>query len=279
MIDQRRSDVTGELAGKVAIVTGAARGIGLETARVLAGAGAKVVLADLPGSDLERAAGSVEGEVAHRAVDIADEESVRGLVDFTVETFGRLDVVDNNAARGGDPGDALVGDMSVEIWDGVFAVNARGTMLMCKHSVRAMVETGGGSIVNISSGTAQGGDDHASAYACTKAAIQTLTRYVATQYGHQGIRCNAIAPGLVRTPLLESVFPEQLAQIYVAHKLVGRMGEPRDIAELVCFLASDRSSYITGQIIAADGGFFAHLPPVPEVRRWVADMQAQAGAG
>ncbi len=254
-------------AGQGAIGTGGAGGIGRETVRVLAAAGAQVVLADLPSASLDEAAsGITEGDVAHHPVDISDEASVRTLIDFAVERFGRLDVVDNNAARGGGPADARLVEMDVEVWDATFAVNARGAMLMCKHAIPRMIETGGGSIVNISSGTAQGGDDVATAYACTKAAVDTLTRYVATQYGAGGIRCNAIAPGLVRTRLLESVLPEPILDVFVAHKPVGRIGEPRDIAELVHFLASDRSAFITGQLIGADGGYFSHLPTVPQVR-------------
>jgi NAD(P)-dependent dehydrogenase (short-subunit alcohol dehydrogenase family) len=264
--------VSGELDGKVAIVTGAAGGIGRETAKVLAAAGAKVVLADLPDTDLEDAAAAVTGEATYHPVDISDEESVRALIDFAVSRFGRLDVLDNNAARGGDPGDGPVADMEVEVWDGVFAVNARGAMLMCKHAIPRMIAGGGGSIVNISSGTAQGGDDFATAYACTKAAIQTLTMYVATQYGRNGVRCNAIAPGIIRTPLLEAAVPQPIIDVMVAQKPVGRIGEARDVAELVCFLASDRAAFITGQVIAADGGFFAHVPSLVAVRELVGRM-------
>jgi NAD(P)-dependent dehydrogenase (short-subunit alcohol dehydrogenase family) len=210
--------------------------------------------------------------VAVHAVDISDESAVEALIAFAVERFGRLDVVDNNAARQALPGDTLIATMDVELWDSVFAVNARGTMLMCKHAIPAMAANGGGAIVNIASGTATAGDDFASAYACTKAAIITLTRYVATQCAHQGIRCNAISPGLIRTPTLEGALPEAARDVFVAHKLAGRLGEPRDIAELVLFLASDRSSFITGQVVAADGGFFAHLPSVPALRSLMAQM-------
>jgi NAD(P)-dependent dehydrogenase (short-subunit alcohol dehydrogenase family) len=268
--------MSGELDGKVAIVTGAAGGIGRETSRVLAGAGAKVVLADLPEADLEGAAAAAGGEVAHHPVDISDEASVRALMQFTVKAFGRLDVIDNNATIGGSPGDGLVADLTVEVWDSTFAVNARGAMLMCKHAIPPMIEGGGGSIVNISSGTAQGGDDFATSYAASKAAVESLTRYVATQYGLQGIRCNAIAPGLVRTPLLEASLPPPIVEIFTGHKLVGRIGEPRDIAELVCFLASDRAAYITGQVIAADGGFRAHVPSLAEVRKFATQQHEES---
>jgi NAD(P)-dependent dehydrogenase (short-subunit alcohol dehydrogenase family) len=264
-----------ELSGKVAIVTGSARGIGLETATLLAGAGASVVLADLPGTALEEAAaqvGATGATVGHHVVDIADEAAVRALVAYTTDTFGRLDVLVNNAARQGLVEDADVMTQDVDIWDSVFAVNARGTMLMCKHSLAPMMKDGGGSIVNLSSGTATAGDFFATAYACTKGAISTLTKYVATQYAEGGIRCNAIAPGLVNTPALQAGMPKPMQDIFVQSKLAGRLGEPRDVAEMALFLASERSSFITGQVLHVDGGFFAHLPSTVAVRQAMAAM-------
>jgi NAD(P)-dependent dehydrogenase (short-subunit alcohol dehydrogenase family) len=259
------------LDGRVAVITGAAGGIGSETARILGERGATVVIADLPGTKMAEAAATVSGgkAVCHD-VDISDEESVKALVAFTVGEFGRVDIVDNNAA-GGLPGDIDVLSMSVDVWDAAFNTNARGDMLMIKHALPHMIENGGGSIINISSGTAQAGDMFATAYACSKAAINTLTRYVATQYGGQGIRCNAIAPGLVKTPGLEGGMPVPMQEAMVrAGKLVARLGEPRDIAQMVAFLASDASSWITGQVFPVDGGFFAHLPTVDAVRQLMA---------
>lgn len=267
--------MTPELDGKVAIVTGACGGIGLATSRVLARAGAHVVLADLPDTDLAGATAAIGAGAAHHPVDLADEASVRALIDFTVQRFGRLDVVDNNAAHT-DPTDTLVTEMTVDAWDQIFTVNARGTMLMCKHAVPQLVKGGGGAIVNISSATAHAAFDMSTAYACTKAAVETLTRYVATQYGRYGVRCNAIAPGLVRTPLLEARLPASIVEIFAAHHLSGRIGEPSDIAELVCFLASDRAAFITGQVIAADSGLLAQLPPVTQIRATVAGLQVQS---
>jgi len=266
----------GELEGKVAVITGAARGIGLETAKRLAGQGATVVLADLPGTMLEAAAAEVSspgaGRALHHVVDISDEEAVRTLVGYAVDTAGRLDVVINNAARQGLVEDADVATQDVAIWDSVFAVNARGTMLMCKHAVGPMMRGGGGSIVNISSGTAFAGDFFATAYACTKGAIVTLTKYVATQYAEGGVRCNAIAPGLVLTPALEAGMPEPMRDVFVQSKLSGRLGAPADIAEAALFLAGERSSFMTGQVLHVDGGFFAHLPTTVDEKRLLAQM-------
>jgi NAD(P)-dependent dehydrogenase (short-subunit alcohol dehydrogenase family) len=268
------SEPSRDLIGKVAIVTGATRGIGLETAHVLAGAGARVVIADLPGTPLEEAAARVAdaGEVAHHPVDIADESSVQALIAFTAETLGGLHVLVNNAARQGIPEDADVRSQSVDVWDGIFAVNARGTMLMCKHALGPMIDGGGGSIVNIASGTARAGHLHFTAYACTKAVIQTLTKYVATQYGADGIRCNAVAPGLIATEALREGMPQPLQDAVLASKLVGRLGKPRDIAETVRFLASDSSAFITGEILAVDGGFYAHVPSLDAERRALAAL-------
>jgi NAD(P)-dependent dehydrogenase (short-subunit alcohol dehydrogenase family) len=265
-----------DLEGKVAIVTGAAvaGGIGIETVRVLAAAGAKVVLADLPSMDLDAAAAQVAeaGEIATHPVDISDEASVKALMDFTVERFGRLDVLDNNAARQGLAEDTIVTELTVELWDSVFAVNGRGNMLMCKHAIPRMVASGGGSIVNIASGTTAKGDDAPTAYACSKGAVEVLTRYVATQYAHHGIRCNGIAPGLIRTTKFDEVLPPPVQEIWGKEVLLGHFGAPRDIAETVLFLASDRSAYITGEIITVGGGLFTHMPMLTGTRALVAQM-------
>lgn len=251
------------LKGKVALVTGAAGGIGAVTSRYLAEAGARVMLTDRADSGLQAVAESLQHdglEVAQWAADISDEANVRHLIEFTLSTFGRLDVLDNNAALQGLAEDRDVMSMPVDVWDRVMAVNARGTMLMCKHSLPAMIAGGGGSIINISSGTSSAGDFHATAYAASKGAINTLTRYIATQYGSQGVRCNALTLGLVMTPALEAGLPPPVRDIFSAHKLVGRIGKPGDVAEMVSFLASDRAAWITGQVIPVDGGFFAHVP-------------------
>lgn len=275
------ADSERELEGKVAIVTGSTRGIGLQTAHLLAEAGARVVIADLPGTALAEAVAAVgsAGEVAQHAVDISDESSVAALIAFALECFGRLDVLNNNAALTGDPADVDVRAESVEAWDRAFAVNARGTMLMCKHALGPMIDGGGGSIINVSSGTARAGHERFTAYACSKAAVEALTRYVATQYGGQGVRCNAVALGLIGTEALREGMPKPLQDAVVANKLVGRLGEPRDVSQAIRFLASDRSSFITGEVLAVDGGYFAHSPSLDAERRAMAEMLASDGAG
>jgi len=260
----------GDLSGKVVIVTGAGSvgGIGDATACILARAGARVVLSDLPISklsDTTRALRSEGLDVVQFAADISNEEEVMGLIAFTKQTFGRLDALDNNAAIQEHHQDLLLCDMSAAFWDKVFGVNARGTMLMCKHAMPLMIAGGGGSIINISSGTAHAGDFFATAYAASKGAINTLTKYVAVQYGSKGIRCNAIAPGLIATPTVTRLLPEPIRAVFTGHSLTGRLGEPEDIGEMVAFLASSRSKFITGQIFGVDGGIYAHIPTIVEV--------------
>ena len=273
------SQSTQDLNGRVAIVTGAGGvgGIGECTARLLAEAGARVVLADLPGSKLEETAASLikQGyDATHCATDISDERSVESLIRFTQQKHGRLDILDNNAASQGQAQDRDITTMSVELWDHIMGVNARGAMLMCKHALPVMMAGGSGSIINISSGTSMAGDFFATAYAASKGAVNTLTRYVATQYGAKGIRCNALVLGLIATPTLKAVMPEPLRDIFRDNKLVGRLGEPRDVAEMVLFLASDRSRFITGQLLPVDGGFYAHTPTAAPVLALLAQMQA-----
>ena len=264
------------LEGRVAIVTGAGGGIGSETARALAEAGARVVLAGPDDDDLARATREIAARgheaVAH-PVDVTEEASVESLVRFTSDRFGRVDVVDNNAgATTFTHQDVDVTSMTVALWDEIMAINARGPMLVCKHAIPAMLANGGGSIVNISSGLSLAGDLGSVAYAASKAALNSLTRSVATLYGDRGIRCNAIAVGLIRTPAMEATMPEPLQAIFEKHLLIPRLGRPRDIADMVVFLASDLSAYVTGQTISVDGGFFAKVPTVPDVRELLARM-------
>lgn len=268
-----------DLEGKVAIVTGAGGGIGAVVAYQFAQQGAKVVLAGPANTGLEATTNSITAAgftAAHCEVDISSEDSVKALVAFTLQQYGRLDILDNNAAMQGLAEDTDIMSMPVETWDKVHAVNSRGTMLMCKHVIAPMIEVGGGSIINMSSGTATAGDMVSSAYAASKGAVNTLTRYVATQYGAQGIRCNAIAAGLVETPALKAGLPEPIVEIFKGHKLTGRIGKPTDIAAMISFLASDNASWITGQVYPVDGGFFAHQPTLHEVGVLMGQMSEQS---
>jgi NAD(P)-dependent dehydrogenase (short-subunit alcohol dehydrogenase family) len=252
------------LLGKVAVVTGGAGGIGAATVAALARAGARVVVADLADGPIQRVVDELSGRglaVAGRTVDVADEDSVRNLVDFTVDTFGGLDVLDNNAAlTSAIARDRDVLSMSVELWDQVLAVNLRGPMLLCKHAIPVMIERGGGSVINIASGQGLSGDRTMVAYGSSKGGLIALTRFVAAAYGEYGVRCNAVAPGLVKTAALDADMPEFVQEKIRGNNLIPRLGTPQDIAEFVTFLASPAAGFVTGQVISVDGGFLAHLP-------------------
>ncbi|MFF5362741.1 SDR family NAD(P)-dependent oxidoreductase [Streptomyces scabiei] len=274
-----------ELNGKVAIVTGAGipGNIGSETAEVLAREGASVVLSDVAEDVLVETTRTLADKgysVASYVADISSEDAVKALIAFTVNKFGKLDVIDNNAARTSPERDLMVGDMDVAWWDQTFAVNARGTMLMCKHAIPAMIKNGGGSIINISSGTVMGGNFFSTAYASSKSAVETLTRYIATQYGPQKIRCNAVSPGPVLTSSLKQGLPDGLREIFRRHSLTGEYAKPSEIGEVVSFLGSDRSSFITGQVIQVDGGIAAHLSTSVELAEFMSRgvMPQQTGA-
>ena len=254
-----------KLAGRVAIVTGSG-GIGEACARRLAAEGAVVIIGDVAidhaaaiVSDITAAGGKAEA----RQVDISDEHGVAAFYAAVAQAHGRLDVLHNNAAdtrKEQMARDMAIAEMPVDIWDQAFAVNTRGTMLMIKHAIPLMLKSGGGSIINTSSGAALRGDLFGPAYAASKAAINCLTLYTATQYGKQGIRCNVVSPGLIVTPNVRlSNSAEQLGRIE-QHKLTPFLGEPEDIAKAVAFLASDESRFMTAQIMVVDGGILDHMP-------------------
>jgi NAD(P)-dependent dehydrogenase (short-subunit alcohol dehydrogenase family) len=258
--------MAGQLEGRVAIVTGSARGIGRATALAMAAAGATVVGIDQDGPGAQQVADEISAAGSRAAaycVDVADGPAMKAAIDDTVARFGRLDVLDNNAAAFDTWTDDDVDVVStpVEVWDRIMAINVRGPMLACKYAIPHMLATTGrGCIVNISSTSGFGGDVIYVAYSASKAALQALTRSVATSHGPRGIRCNAIATGLVLTELAaRNVSPARL-EAYQANRLVQPVGHPDDVGELVVFLASDAAGYITGQTFVMDGGATAHQP-------------------
>ena len=252
--------------GKVAIVTGAASGIGRRTVSLFAEEGARVVVADLDQQGAEAVAEEIRAggaEALARRVDVSREEDVADMVAAAVAEYGRLDILHNNAAMtalGEHAHDANLLEMTTEYWDRSFAVNLRGPMLGCKHAIPAMIRGGGGAIVNTSSNQSLSGDLSQFAYSAAKAGVNALTRSVATTYGREGIRCNTVAPGIIRTPSMEAACPPEMTEAIVASNLVPRAGEPNDIAQMVLFLASDDAAFVTGQLVSVDGGQLAHLP-------------------
>jgi NAD(P)-dependent dehydrogenase (short-subunit alcohol dehydrogenase family) len=248
------------LQGKVALVTGAASGIGAATATLLSQAGARVIVADIDEAGAERHAATLQN-ARGRFVDLADQVSIETMIDETLAEWGRLDILHNNAADlSAGVRDADIETMDLDVWDRAFSVNVRGTMLCCKLALPAMVRQGGGVIINTASNLGLQGHLIQAAYSASKAAVIQMTRSIATSHGKRGIRCNAVLPGLTLSPSAEANLPAELREIVLGETLTPYLGRPDDIAHTVLFLASDEARYITGQIVTADGGTSIHVP-------------------
>lgn len=249
-----------QLENKVAIITGAAMGMGRATAELFAEAGAKVVVADFnaeAGNEVVEYIKSKGGTAAFVKVDISDAKQVEAMVKFTADTFGRLDCAVNNAAL--KPDNNSFQDLDEEYWDRLQAVDLKGTALCMKYELRQFVKQGnGGSIVNISSINAFKPTTGNPAYQAFKHGVEGLTKAAAYEYGVQGIRINSVAPGAIRTPMLTASM-ESLgiteADIIPTMSLVGRLGEPREVAQGSLFLSSDAASYVHGTVLHVGGGF------------------------
>jgi NAD(P)-dependent dehydrogenase (short-subunit alcohol dehydrogenase family) len=203
--------------------------------------------------------------IAHET-DIASEQSVKSMVTAAVDSFGRLDMLHNNAANVFVvPNDLDVITTDLETWDATFATNVRGTFLCCKHSLPHLLERGG-AIVNMSSNAGQMGDLLRVAYGVSKAGVESLTRYVAPMYGKQGVRCNAVSPGVVATPALVANVSEVELAMFADHHLTPYIADPTDIAAVVVFLMSNEARFITGQVVNVDGGMLAHTPLFQQMR-------------
>jgi NAD(P)-dependent dehydrogenase (short-subunit alcohol dehydrogenase family) len=247
-----------ELAGKTALVTGAGVGIGRAIAMKLASEGARVLVVDFNEETAEQAVNDIVnagGEAKTFVADVSDEQRVSAMVKFAVDTFGSLDVACNSAAvsRGSGP----IHTFDKAVFDQTLDLCLTNTFLCMKYEIETMLEqTSGGSIVNISSNASLRGQPYNTAYAAAKSGVNLLTKSAAAEYGHKGIRINAVSPGVVRTPGVEKYFEEQpkIAEGLKQAAVMRRLGEPSEIAEAVCFLASDRASFITGQLLSVDGG-------------------------
>jgi NAD(P)-dependent dehydrogenase (short-subunit alcohol dehydrogenase family) len=261
--------MTDDLEGKVAIVAGGGGpGIGGTTSRLLAERGAAVVVADVAleaAEDIANQITAAGGRAVPVETDISDEEQVERMVATAVEHFGGVDVLYNNAAAHDVEADPPVTEMVVRDFDRMFQVNVRGFALGAKHTIPVMIERGGGVIVNTSSGAGVQGDITRTAYGSSKAALFGLTKYIATQYGRFGIRCIAIAPGVIATPGVDMALTPEMKEIFASNHLTGYIGRPEDVAEVVAFLVSDRARFITGTTIEVDGGFLAHSPVYREM--------------
>ncbi len=257
---------SGRLADRSALITGGASGIGRATALRLAAEGACVVVADIDPAGLTAVLAELKAagvQATSALADVGDEAAIENMVDVCVATFGGIDVLVNNAAAVGPDvlgRDRDVVNMPVELWDLTLRVDLRSQMLACRSAVPHMLRAGRGSIINVASVAGIAGDVVRAAYSAAKAGTIAMSEYIATMYGKDGIRCNAIAPGLVLSPAAEAGLPEATRSRLLDNHLTPRLGMPEDIAALIAFLACDDAAFVTGQVIRADGGALSHLP-------------------
>ena len=242
--------MAGRLEGKVCVITGAASGIGAESARLFGEQGARVVGVDIaPGA---------EGELALVA-DVTDEDQVRAMYERVRDEMGRVDVLFNNAGINPNDDQSVV-DTQLEAWQRVQDVNVRSVFLCCKHGIPHLLDAGGGSVINTASFVAiMGAAVSQISYTASKGAVVSMSRELGNEFARRGVRVNALCPGPVNTPLLQELFakdPEKAARRLV-HIPMGRFGEPREIAQAALFLASDESSFITSSTFLVDGGISA----------------------
>ncbi len=245
------------LQGKVALVTGAGDGIGRGIARRYAGEGARVVVSDLNDQTGRQTVELIQadgGEAVYQHADVRHAADHRQLVQAAVSAFGRLDVACNNAGVSGDF--ALTGDLSDRQWQDVIDINLTGVFMGVRAQVNAMLETGGGAIVNISSILGQVAMEQATPYTAAKHGVVGITKAVAWEYGERGIRINAVGPAFIRTQLLDKLPPDAQTEIISRHAMK-RFGETEEVAALVAWLSSDQASFVTGAYYPVDGGYLA----------------------
>jgi NAD(P)-dependent dehydrogenase (short-subunit alcohol dehydrogenase family) len=245
-----------DLDGHVALVTGGAQSIGAAIADRLSAAGAEVIVGDLKPSRVYRS----------HTLDVANEDSVSAVIEAIVSEYGRLDILVNNA---GIMFETPIAEQERDTWDRMLAVNLTGPMLTTKHAAQHLATSGRGSIVNVGSIEGDRCNPSHAAYAASKSGVHGLTRATAIDLGPSGVRCNAVAPGWIDTPLNASYVddhPDREAVIEELAKLhpIGRVGDPRDVGDVVVWLAGDESRFVTGQVITIDGGRTVR-PPLPDI--------------
>lgn len=253
---------------KVALVTGGARGIGKSSAERLCMEGARVVVADYNAEGVYQTVADFreQGFVADALVfNATDVDNCKRIVQKTIALHGKIDVLVNVVGGNDLNRDKAVGELDIDYFDEIFHLNVRSMLVSIQTALPDMIKQGGGSIVNIASMSGVTGDFRGTLYGMCKAGVISLTRYVATQYGKAGIRCNAVAPGLVVTPAVELSLPEVYKTLFLKHNSLAYLGRPEHIASTVAFLASDDAAYINGQTILADGGMTCHNPTVGDM--------------
>ena len=248
----------GRLDGKVCVITGAGGGMGREAAILFSAEGAQVCAADVNLEAAEETTAAA-GDAFAQQVDVADEESVQAMMEATVDRYGGIDVLYNNAGISpNDDGSVL--ETSVAAWDRVQDVNTKGVFLCCKHGIPHLQRRGGGSVINVASFVALvGAATSQISYTASKGAVLSMTRELAVQFAREGIRVNALCPGPVETPLLLSIYGDDSAALERRriHWPTGRLAKPREVVNGALFLASDESSYVTGATFLVDGGLTA----------------------
>ncbi|MCU0268886.1 MAG: SDR family oxidoreductase [Acidimicrobiales bacterium] len=248
--------MAGRLEGKVAVVTGAAAGIGAATATAFVREGAQVVVVDRDGEGAERVAAQLGPRTVAVRADVSHEQDVVAMLDAAERAFGRLDILHSNAAAA-HPADLDVASTPDAAWDLAYRVTLLGAVFGARHAVPRLVAAGGGVILHTASAQAFIGDHARVAYGAAKAGVVALTRSLATTHGRAGIRCNAICPGLVVSDAARALFPPPLLDAVVRHQALDQVCEPDDVAALAVFLCSAESRCITGQAIVIDGGLSA----------------------
>ncbi len=251
----------GRVEGKVALVTGAASGLGLESARLLAQEGAKVILTDINEKDGTKAAAEIGGEAIYISHDVTNEAQWISVIDQTMDQFGRLDVLVNSAGIG------TIGDIehtSFDEWKKVHAINLDSVFLGCKYSIKAMKQEDGGSIINLSSVSGLIGGHNFAAYNSSKGGVRLLSKSVALYCARKGygIRCNSVHPSFVLTPMVQNMIDTAPDPVKAKGTLerqlpIGRLGKPEEVAHMVLYLASDESAFVTGSEMVIDGGITA----------------------
>jgi NAD(P)-dependent dehydrogenase (short-subunit alcohol dehydrogenase family) len=246
------------LENKVALITGGASGMGRVAGELFANEGAKVVLTDVNDDAGNKAAAAIGNDTVYVHADVSKEEDARSMVGSAVARFGRLDVLYNNAGiMPSDDGSVHLTEKRV--WDLVLDVNVKGVAFGCKFGLPAMLDSGGGSIINVASFVAwMGAATSQTAYTASKGAVLSMTREIAVEYARKGIRCNALCPGPIETPLLMQLLSdEEKRRRRFVHIPMGRLGQAKEIARAALFLASDDSSFMTGASLLVDGGVTA----------------------
>jgi NAD(P)-dependent dehydrogenase (short-subunit alcohol dehydrogenase family) len=251
------------VAGKVALVTGAASGLGAESARRLAREGAAVMLTDIAADSVVAVASAIKdagGQAASLTHDVTSEADWARVVAATVEAFGRMDILVNNAGVAGGLLDLMT--HTLEDWRRVLSVNLDGVFLGLRHAAPAIAASGGGSVINLSSIMGKVAMPGAAAYCASKGGVLLLTKAAALEWAPLGIRVNSIHPGFIDTPMVSGALHRaengnELREMIISRHALGRLGEPREIADAVVFLASDESSFMTGSELVVDGGYTA----------------------